>query len=162
MPYLLAQDIPSIDDYLCEIKDHGYLRKPLNGPETRFLLHDARRLFTHLIYKGASSIANQFKNGLVSVEDLTFIGWDVEPAFLNTQMLFELALGANLMTPHAYYYTIGDRAHRRSLRGLRERTRRAPPQHRRQLRHREPGTFRSRQGRNRMRPSTSRQEPRWT
>ena len=109
MPYLLAQDIPSIDDYLCEIKDHGYLRKPLNGPETRFLLHDARRLFTHLIYKGASSIANQFKNGLVSVEDLTFIGWDVEPAFLNTQMLFELALGANLMTPHAYYYTIGDR-----------------------------------------------------
>ena len=25
-------------------------------------------------------------------------------------MLFELALGANLMTPHAYYYTIGDRA----------------------------------------------------
>lgn len=112
MPFLMAEHVPSIDDYLCELKDHGYLRVPLNDGESRILAKDERRLFTHLIYKAASSVANQFKDGLVSAENLTFLGWDVQPDFLNTQTLFELAHGVNLMTPHAYYYTIGDGAKR--------------------------------------------------
>ena len=108
MPYMLAEDIPAIDDYLCELMDHGYLRNPINGPETRFLHHDPNRLFTLYIYKCASSIANQFKDGLVSAEVLTFLGWNIQPDFLNTQMMFELGMGVNLMTTNEYYYTLGD------------------------------------------------------
>ncbi len=108
IPYLLAEDIPSIDDYLCELKDHGYLRHPLNTDDLRFLCKDGRKFCPLQIYKGASSVANQFKVGLVSAENLTFLGWDIQPAFLETQMRFELAMGVNLVTPHACYYTIGD------------------------------------------------------
>lgn len=107
MPFMLAEDVPSIDDYLCERVDQRYLSAPLNSGGTRMLSHDNRRLFTLLIYKFASSVANQFKDGLVSVEDLTFLSWRVQPEFIQAQMLYELAMGANLMTPHAYYYTVG-------------------------------------------------------
>ncbi len=108
VPYLRLLDIPAIDEFLCDLKDHSYLRHARNCADTRILPHGPNKLFTLLPYKFASSVANQFKSGLVSVEDLTFIGWDIQTDFLNTQMLFELGMGANLMTPHAYYYTIGD------------------------------------------------------
>lgn len=109
MPYLMVEDIPSIDDYLCEIKDHAYLRIPLNTADHRFVCKDKRYFCPLQIYKGASSVANQFKDGFVSAENITFLGWGIQPSFLETQMLFELAMGVNLITPHAYYYTIGDR-----------------------------------------------------
>lgn len=109
MPYLLIEDIPAIDDYLCELRDHDYLRTPINGPDNRILNLDPDKRFTLFIYKCASSISNQFKDGLLSAEDITYLGWDIQPGFLNTQMLFELGMGVNLMTPHAYYYTIGDK-----------------------------------------------------
>ena len=109
MPYMMVEDIPAIDDYLCELIDHGYLHNPINGPESRMLNQGPNKLFTLYPYKCASSISNQFKDGLVSAEDITYLGWDIQPGFLNTQMLFELGMGVNLMTPHAYYYTIGDK-----------------------------------------------------
>ncbi len=108
IPYLMAEDIPSIDDYLCEIKDHAYLRVPLNTADHRFVCKDKRVFCPLQLYKGASSVANQFKDGFVSAENITFLGWEIQPAFLETQMMFELAMGVNLITPHAYYYTIGD------------------------------------------------------
>jgi hypothetical protein len=108
IPYFMEQDIPALDDYLCDIANHAYLREPCSPPGRRVLCDYQDNLLTHLMYKGASSVSNQFKSGLVSCEALTFLGWNVTPDFLNTQMMFELGMGVNLMTPHAYYYTVGD------------------------------------------------------
>lgn len=107
MPYMRAEDIPSIDDYLCDRADQRYLAFPFCGRADRKC--DVGDRLTHplLTYKTASSVANQFAGGLCSAETLTFLQWRVSPGFLERQMRFELGMGVNLMTHHAYYYTLG-------------------------------------------------------
>ena len=107
-PYLLLQDVPSIDSYLCDLRDHAYLRETHNNSATSYENCTIRRFPCLLPYVHAGSIARLFKpHGLFSSETLTFPGWEAPASFQDTQMLFELAMGVNLMTPHAFYYTLG-------------------------------------------------------
>ncbi|OGV56636.1 MAG: hypothetical protein A2X49_08620 [Lentisphaerae bacterium GWF2_52_8] len=107
-PYLMLEDIPALDDFLCDMTDHGYLRRIYSDPKTRLLAASDRKLAPLVTYKYASSVAHQFKKDLFSVEVLTFLFWKCKVDYLDLQMLFELGMGVNLMTPHAFYYTVGD------------------------------------------------------
>ena len=109
MPYLRHETIPSIDDFLIDLDDQRYLCHLVNAGR-HFLTpsdgDDAARA-PLLLYKQGSSIAHQFARNAFSCECLTYLGWDRSPAYLDRQMAFEIAMGVNLMTPHAFYYTIG-------------------------------------------------------
>ena len=108
MPYYKAEDIPSIDDFLCDLRDQRYCHEPFSYSHTRYLPLSGERTFPLLCYKLGQSAADQYANGKFSAETLTFLGWDVTPRFLHKQMLFELLMGVNLITHHAYYYTVDD------------------------------------------------------
>ena len=108
MPYYMEEDIPSIDDYLCDMKDGGYLRRTHNDGGTRWKDHGVRRFPILFPYKNAASIAHQFKGDLFSSETLTYLTWNCTPDFQDLQTMFEIGMGVNLMTPHAFYYTVGD------------------------------------------------------
>lgn len=108
MPFMMMEDVPGIDDFICDMSDQRYLARPFNDGSTRFFYADGKERAPLMLYKFASSIAHQFKNNLLSAETLTFLSWNCSPAFMDQQMLFELGMGVNLMTPHAFYYTIGD------------------------------------------------------
>lgn len=107
MPFMKCQDIPSIDDFLLEMNDQRYLARPYNDDTSRALHVGNRRLASLKTYKQGASIAHQFGDGRLSAETLTYLLWEVSPDFLNLQMLFELGMGVNLITPHAFYYTVG-------------------------------------------------------
>ncbi len=107
MPYMLLEDIPAIDDFICDLSDQRYLHRAFNDSSNRAFPANGKVRAPLMVYKYASSIAHQFKNDLLSAEVLTFLSWGVTPAYQNLQMLFELGMGVNLMTPHAFYYTIG-------------------------------------------------------
>lgn len=113
-PYMLLEDVPSIDSFLCDLRDHSYLRRTHNDDRTGSWssedpLEAATRNFPVMLpYVQAGSIARLFKEGRFSDETLTYIGWEAPPSFQDTQMLYEVAQGVTLMTPHAYYYTIGE------------------------------------------------------
>ncbi len=111
-PYYVLEDVPSVDDYLCDMKDHGYLRRPATDDSlhTQFAPSGFLRYPPHL-YAAASSAAHQFHDGVLSSETIAFLGWDVQPAFLATQIFYEVAQGVTLNTPHAWYYTVGGAAH---------------------------------------------------
>ncbi len=108
MPYYMEEDVPSIDDYLCDMKDCAYLRRTHNDGVTRWKDHGVREFPVLFPYKNASSIAHQFKGDLFSSETLTYLSWECPPDFQDLQTMFEIGLGVNLMTPHAFYYTVGD------------------------------------------------------
>ena len=108
MPYYMEEDVPSIDDYLCDMKDFGYLRRTHNDAITRWKDHGVRRFPVLFPYKNAASIAHQFKGDLFSSETLTYLSWNCTPDFQDLQTMFEVGMGVNLMTPHAFYYTVGD------------------------------------------------------
>lgn len=107
MPYMLLEDIPAIDDFICDLSDQRYLHRAFNDGSNRAFFAGGKERAPLMVYKYASSIAHQFKDGLLSAEVLTFLSWRVTPAYQDLQMLFELGMGVNLMTPHAFYYTIG-------------------------------------------------------
>ena len=108
MPFMKNQDVPSIDDFLLEMSDQRYLGRPYNDDSLRVLHVGNRRLASLKTYKQGASIAHQFGTGKLSAETLTYLLWEISPDFLNLQMFFELGMGVNLITPHAFYYTIGD------------------------------------------------------
>jgi len=97
MPLQAAEGIPGIDDYLAVMADGRYLSRDRNH----------HGLYPLPLYCGGASIARQFGAGLYSCECLAGLGWDCPPAMQDRQLLFELAMGVNLFTPHAAYYTVG-------------------------------------------------------
>lgn len=108
--YLDLLDIPAIDDYLCDRNDQDYLGQRTAGKEDRYMKFTDIRVHPLMIYKSAASVARQFHGGLLSCECLTFLGWNRKPEFWDLQMRFEIGMGVNVFTPHAFYYTIGGEA----------------------------------------------------
>ncbi len=108
--FLQFEDIPAVDDFLCDLNNQRYLGCRTAGKEDRYLKFTDSRFSPLMLYKFASSTANQFKNGLFSCECLTFLGWARSAAYLDCQMRFEIGMGVNLFTPHAFYYTVGGNA----------------------------------------------------
>ncbi len=97
MPFQIAEDIPAIDDYLAVMDDCRYLNRTRN--------HNG--LYPVPLFKSGASVAHQFGNGLYSCESMAGLGWDYTMDRQDRQILFELAMGVNIITPHAAYYTIG-------------------------------------------------------
>ena len=110
-PYYLAEDIPSVDDYLLDMRDLGYLKRPYTGEEYRIKPYGSERwcypLYTYLT---ASSVANRSGVKQVSSEIWAFLGWNMPVEFLEPQTLFDIAMGQTLLTPHAFYYTLKGKA----------------------------------------------------
>lgn len=106
MPYYRLETIPSVDDFLCSLPSQRYLNEPFNG-EVKPGIYKQCRFAPLMLYKKASSVSHQFANDLFSAEVLTLMGWGLTPEYEDKQMLFELAAGVNLITPHAFYYTLG-------------------------------------------------------
>jgi hypothetical protein len=104
--YYKAQDIPAVDDYLLDMKDLGYLRRPYTGDEFRIYPNGLEKCYPLYAYKIASSVANRSGVNQVSSEVWTFLGWNMPPEFLEGQTLFEIAMGQTLLTPHAFYYSL--------------------------------------------------------
>lgn len=103
-------DIPAIDDYLLDMRDLGYLKRPYTGNDFRIYpgkLKECYPLYTH---KLASSCANIKGTGRVSSEVWTFLGWDMPIDFIEKQTLFEISMLQTLLTPHAFYYTLDGEA----------------------------------------------------
>lgn len=105
--YLKMLDIPAIDDYLCDRNDQDYLGGRITEKKDRYMKFTDIRVHPLMIYKSAASVARQFHDGLLSCECLTFLGWDRKPVFWDLQMRFEIGMGVNMFTPHAFYYTLG-------------------------------------------------------
>ncbi len=105
--YQRMLDVPSVDDFLCDLSDQRYLAHSFSVRGNKFLPLE-ERTSPLLLYKTGSSAANQFANGRFSAETLTFLGWDVTPDFIQKQMLFELGMGVNFLTHHACYYQIDE------------------------------------------------------
>lgn len=108
--YLDLLDIPAIDDYLCDRNDQDYLGGRITEKKDRYMKFTDIRVHPLMIYKSAASVARQFHGGLFSCECLTFLGWNRKPEFWDLQMRFEIGMGVNVFTPHAFYYTIGGEA----------------------------------------------------
>ena len=106
MPYYRLETIPAIDDFLCDLPSQRYLNEPFTGAVKPGVVRECRYP-PLMLYKKVSSVAHQFANDLVSTEVLTALGWRLTPAFADKQMRFEIAMGVNLITPHAFYYTLG-------------------------------------------------------
>jgi hypothetical protein len=94
------------DDFLCSLPSQRYLNEPFNG-EVKPGIYKQCRFAPLMLYKKASSVSHQFAHDLFSAEVLTLMGWELTPEYEDKQMLFELAAGVNLITPHAFYYTLG-------------------------------------------------------
>ncbi len=97
MPFQRLEHIPGIDDYLSIMDDCRYLKHAVNKHSL-----SALRLF-----KSGASVAHQQGHGLFSCECMAGTGWDFTMAQQDRQMLFEIGMGVNLITPHAAYYTVG-------------------------------------------------------
>lgn len=105
-PYYLSEDVPSVDDYLLDMKDLGYLKRPYTGDAYRIYPCGLERCYPLYTYLAASSVANRAGVDQVSSETWAFLGWDMPISFLEPQTLFEIAMGQTLLTPHAFYYTL--------------------------------------------------------
>ena len=105
-PYYLAEDVPSVDDYLLDMKDLGYLKRPYTGDEHRIYPCGLERCYPLYTYIAASSVANRAGIDQVSSETWAFLGWNMPISFLEPQTLFEIAMGQTLLTPHAFYYSL--------------------------------------------------------
>ncbi len=106
MPYYRLETIPAIDDFLCDLPSQRYLDEPFTGALSPGVSRETR-FAPLMLYKKASSVSHQYARDLFSAEVLTLLGWKLTPAYEDKQMLFELAMGVNLITPHAFYYTLG-------------------------------------------------------
>ena len=110
MPFMRLETVPSIDDFLVDLDDQRYLSHLVNAGRHALTPAEGPDVSRAplLLYKSASTIAHQFAGNALSCECLTYLGWSKTPAYIDRQMAFEIAMGVNLMTPHAFYYTIGD------------------------------------------------------
>lgn len=108
--YYCSEDVPSLDDYLLDMKDLGYLRRPYTGDAFRLLPCGLERCYPLNAYKTASSVANRSGVRQVSSENWTYLGWNMPPEFLEPQTLFEIAMSQTLLTPHAFYFTLDGEA----------------------------------------------------
>ncbi len=106
MPYYRLETIPAIDDFLCTLPSQRYLDEPFTGAVRPGVVRECRYP-PLMLYKKASSVAHQYANDLMSTEVLTALGWQLTPEYADKQMRFETAMGVNLITPHAFYYTLG-------------------------------------------------------
>lgn len=95
MTYYMTEDVPSIDDFIAGVPDGRYLAAPVNKKGSSMFI----------LCKTASSVAHQFKNDLCSSEVLTSLGWGVPFVEQLAQLNINMALGMNMITPHAYSYT---------------------------------------------------------
>lgn len=112
-PFYHTEDIPSVDDFFTEMRDHRYLARSAAHDPDRVRIRDThKRSLPLLTFKLAASAARCFADGNFSSETLAFLGWDCTPDFVQPQMLFELSQGVNLITHHAYYYTVAGVAKR--------------------------------------------------
>lgn len=109
-PFYLAEDVPSVDDYLLDMKDLGYLKRPYTGDEFRLNPCGLERCYPLYTYLTASSVANRSGVNQVSSETWAFLGWNMPIDFIEPQTFFEIAMGQTLLTPHAFYYTLEGRA----------------------------------------------------
>lgn len=105
-PYYLSEDVPSVDDYLLDMKDLGYLKRPYTGDAHRINPCGLEHCYPLYTYLAAASAANRGGAGQVSSETWAFLGWNMPVSFLEPQTLFEIAMGQTLLTPHAFYYTL--------------------------------------------------------
>lgn len=105
-PYYLAEDVPSVDDYLLDMKDLGYLKRPYTGDAYRINPCGLEKCYPLYTYLTASSVANRSGVNQVSSETWAFLGWNMPIEFLEPQTIFEIAMGQTLLTPHAFYYTL--------------------------------------------------------
>lgn len=105
-PYYLAEDVPSVDDYLLDMKNLGYLKRPYTGDEYRINPCGLEKCYPLYTYLTASSVANRSGVNQVSSETWAFLGWNMPIEFLEPQTLFAIAMGQTLLTPHAFYYTL--------------------------------------------------------
>ena len=103
--FFYCEDIPGIDDFVCDRTDQRYLNHRIATKDDRYLDFTDIEVSPLMIYKYASAVARQFKEGLISCECLTFLGWERNVGFFDRQMRFEIGMGVNLFTPHAFYYT---------------------------------------------------------
>ncbi|MBO5765252.1 MAG: hypothetical protein J6S24_03110 [Lentisphaeria bacterium] len=109
-PYYLAEDIPSVDDFLLDMKDLGYLKRPYTGDAYRINPCGLEKCYHLYTYLAASSVANRSGVNQVSSETWAFLGWNMPVEFLEPQTIFEIAMGQTLLTPHAFYYTLDGEA----------------------------------------------------
>ena len=105
-PYYLAEDIPSVDDYLLDMRDLGYLKRPYTGDAYRIYPCGLEKCYPLYTYLTASSVANRSGVNQVSSETWAFLGWNMPLEFLEPQTLFAIVMGQTLLTPHAFYYTL--------------------------------------------------------
>ena len=94
MPFFEFEHVPGIDDYLVAMHDSRFTAR----------LRNDRGMYPVLIHKMASSVANQLKGGVCGCEVLTSLGWGVPLVEQSVQLLFEHALGVNLLTHHDFSY----------------------------------------------------------
>lgn len=109
-PYYLAEDVPSVDDYLLDMRDLGYLKRPYTGDAHRINPCGLERNYPLYTCLMAASVANRTGIGQVSSETWAFLGWNMPIEFLEPQTLFEIGMGQTLLTPHAFYYTLDGEA----------------------------------------------------
>lgn len=108
--YYKVEDIPAVDDFLLDMSDLGYLRRPYVTHQNRHnksFTKESHPLFT---YKLAASVANRSGVNQVSSEIWAFLGWNMPPEFLEGQTFFAIGMGQTLLTPHAFYYTLEGKA----------------------------------------------------
>ena len=102
MPFYEKESVPGIDDFMAGQEDGRYLDRAVNQHGKSMLI----------LGKTVSSAARQLGDGRCSGEILTSLGWGVPLARQLTQININLALGVNMLTPHAYSYTSGKLAKR--------------------------------------------------
>ena len=105
-PFYQAEDVPSVDDYLLDMKDLGYLKRPYTGDRYRTNPCGLENCYPLYTYLTAASVANRSGANQVSSETWAFLGWNMPIEFIEPQTFFEIAMGQTLLTPHAFYYTL--------------------------------------------------------
>ena len=94
MPFFESEHVPGLDDFLVGMHDSRFAAE----------LRNDMGMYPVLIHKTASSVANQLKGGVCGCEVLTSLGWGVPLVEQSAQLLFEHALGVNLITHHDFSY----------------------------------------------------------
>ncbi|MDT8390267.1 MAG: hypothetical protein RRC34_07140 [Lentisphaeria bacterium] len=102
MPFYEHEHMPGIDDFLCSVPSGCYLDQ----------LRNPRNHCPVILFKQASSVANQLKKGHCGCECLTFLGWGASVQGQSALLNYELALGINLFTHHDFSYATGGVAKR--------------------------------------------------
>ena len=103
MAFYEQESIPGVDDYLTQNQLDAYLSMPVN-PMPAGVNEQSGFSIIQLCRK-ASSVANQFKDGLCCCESLASLGWGCPVHSWLAQLRMELGLGINVIVPHAFFYS---------------------------------------------------------